>query len=84
MSESTTRKEMELLQRLYKFADIEVKNPVNKVKKPSGAKIREKVIDNEQLEHILDEVLQKHHAYFRLLMETACRLSELLYLKKHG
>jgi integrase len=85
MSESTTRKEMELLQRLYKFADIEldieVKNPVNKVKKPSGAKIREKVIDNEQLEHILDEVPAKYHAYFRLLMETACRRSELLYLK---
>ena len=85
MSESTTRKEMELLQRLYKFADIEldieVKNPVNKVKKPSGAKIREKVIDNEQLEHILDEVPHKYHAYFRLLMETACRRSELLYLK---
>ena len=37
---------MEFLQRLYKFADIEldieVKKPVNKVKKPSGAKIREK------------------------------------------
>jgi len=85
MSESTTRKEMELLQRLYKFADIEldieVKNPVNKVKKPSGAKIREKVIDNEQLEHILDEVPHKYHPYFRLLMETACRRSELLYLK---
>ncbi|MBA6398241.1 site-specific integrase [Colwellia sp. BRX10-4] len=85
MSESTTRKEMELLQRLYKFADIEldieVKNPVNKVKKPSGAKIREKVINNEQLEHILDEVPHKYHAYFRLLMETACRRSELLYLK---
>jgi len=85
MSESTTRKEMELLQRLYKFADIEldieVKNPVNKVKKPSGAKIREKVIDNEQLERILEEVPLKYHAYFRLLMETACRRSELLYLK---
>jgi integrase len=85
VSESTTRKEMELLQRLYKFADIEldieVKNPVNKVKKPSGAKIREKIIDNQQLEHILDEVPSKYHAYFRLLMETACRRSELLYLK---
>jgi integrase len=85
VSESTTRKEMELLQRLYKFADIEldieVKNPVNKVKKPSGAKIREIIIDNQQLEHILDEVPSKYHAYFRLLMETACRRSELLYLK---
>jgi integrase len=85
MSESTTRKEMELLQRLYKFADIELDiegtNPVNKVKKPSGSKIREVVIDHIQLEHILDEVLPKYHDYFRLLMETACRRSELLYLK---
>jgi integrase len=85
MSESTTRKEMELLQRLYKFADIELgielKNPVNKVKKPSGAKIREVIIDNKQLEHILSKVPPKYHDYFRLLMETACRRSELLHLK---
>ncbi|MFT4850456.1 MAG: integrase [Sediminicola sp.] len=85
MSESTTRKEMELLQRLYKFADIELDvkttNPVNKVKKPSGAKIREVVINHRQLEHILEEVSSKYHDYFRLLMETACRRSELLYLK---
>jgi integrase len=85
MSESTTRKEMELLQRLYKFADIEldieVKNPVNKVKKPSGGKIREKVINNDELEHILGELPLKYHNYFRLLMETACRRSELLFLK---
>ena len=85
VSESTTRKEMELLQRLYKFAyielDIEIKNPVDKVKKPSGAKIREKIIDNQQLEHILEELPSKYHDYFRLLMETACRRSELLYLK---
>jgi len=85
MSESTTRKEMELLQRLYKFADIELgielKNPVNKVKKPSGAKVREVIIDNRQLEDILGGVPYKYHDYFRLLMETACRRSELLYLK---
>jgi len=85
MSESTTRKEMELLQRLFKFADIELgielKNPVNKVKKPSGAKIREVIIDNKQLEHILSKVPSKYHDYFRLLIETACRRSELLHLK---
>jgi integrase len=85
MSESTVRKEMELLQRLYKFADIELgielKNPVNKVKKPSGAKIREVIIDDLQLENILVEVPHKYHDYFRLLMETACRRSELLYVK---
>jgi len=58
-----------------------LKNPVNKVKKPRGAKIREVIIDEQQLEHILDEVPHKYHDYFRLLMETACRRSELLYLK---
>ena len=83
-AESTARKEMELLQRLYRFADvelgIEIPNPVNKVKKPSGAKVRERVISYEELEHILDEVPSDYHSYFRLLMETACRRSELLNL----
>ncbi len=83
-AESTARKEMELLQRLYRFADVEldltIPNPVNKVRKPSGAKVRERVISYNELEHILDEVPPMYHNYFRLLMETACRRSELLSL----
>jgi len=85
-AESTARKEMELLQRLYRFADvelgIEIPNPVNKVKKPSGAKVRERVISYQELEHILDDVPHVYHNYFRLLMETACRRSEILNLPK--
>jgi integrase len=84
VSESTARKEMELLQRLYRFAsielDIEIPNPVDRVAKPSGAKVRERVISYHELEHILDEVPHQYHNYLRLLMETACRRSELLKL----
>lgn len=84
VSESTVKKEMELLQRLYKFADIELgistHNPVIKVSKPSGAKIREVIINHAQLENILERTPTKYHDYFRLLMETSCRRSELLYM----
>lgn len=85
VSESTTKKEMDLLQRLYKFADIElgisVPNPVIKVKKPSGTRVRQIVITHAQLENILKYTPDKYHDYFRLLMETSCRRSELLYMK---
>tara|TARA_R110002020_G_scaffold92756_2_gene224213 strand:- start:162 stop:1148 length:987 start_codon:yes stop_codon:yes gene_type:complete len=85
-AESTARKEMELLQRLYRFAyvelDIKATNPVDKVKKPSGSKVRERVITHKELDNILCEIPYKYHSYFRLLMETACRRSELLSLPK--
>lgn len=85
VSESTVKKEMELLQRLYKFADIELGistyNPVTKVSKPSGAKVREVIINYKQLENILERTPVKYHDYFRLLMETSCRRSELLYMR---
>ena len=84
VSESTTKKEMDLLQRLYKFADVELglslPNPVIKVKKPYGGKIRTTVITHTQLESILSKTPAKYHDYFRLLMETSCRRSELLFM----
>ncbi len=85
VAESTVKKEMELLQRLYKFADIELgiptHNPVTKVSKPSGAKVREVTINYGQFENILERTPVKYHDYFRLLMETSCRRSELLYMR---
>jgi integrase len=84
VSESTAKKEMDLLQRLYKFADVELglslPNPVIKVKKPYGGKIRTVVINHAQLESILSKTPAKYHDYFRLLMETSCRRSELLFM----
>ena len=84
VSESTTKKEMDLLQRLYKFADVELglllPNPVIKVKKPYGGKVRTAVITHTELESILSKTPVKYHDYFRLLMETSCRRSELLFM----
>ncbi|WOH38556.1 site-specific integrase [Thalassotalea fonticola] len=84
-AEATVHGEMAFLGRLFDFAsiDLDIPNLVNvakKVKKPSGSKQRDVVINKDELITFVAHTPAKYRNYLKVLFYTCSRKSELLHL----
>jgi integrase len=90
VGDSTVRKEIFMLSKLMKFAQIECGillprgNPVNNVRKPSEGKGRERRLTNEEFARLETEIKKSRNKLlypaFQFAIETAARQNEILSL----
>lgn len=81
VTESTARKDLLFISRLYTFAQrrlhIDVKNPVKLVQLTKNGRARDRIASPEEQRLILDNITPKMKPVFIVAIETAMRRSEL-------
>lgn len=91
VTESTVRKELYLLSKLFSFAQTDKNinlprgNPVPKVRKPSDSKGRERRLSEEEMTALMGECKRSRNPWLYpavvLALETSMRQAELLWLR---
>lgn len=90
VGDSTVRKELFMLSKILKFAEIECAiplprgNPVEKIRKPSESKSRDRLLNDEEWKSLEEECRKSRNTYLwpavQLAAETGMRQGELLGL----
>ncbi len=90
VGDSTVRKELFMLSKILKFAEIECAitlprgNPVEKIRKPSESKSRDRRLNDEEWSNLAMECQKSRNTYLwpavQLAVETGMRQGELLSL----